>query len=157
MRKRTRARELALKCLYQLDLRGRDFLGELDAFLAESSPPGDVRDYARQIVFGYVENAEKIDAQIVALSRNWELGRMAAIDRNILRMAIHEIESRGDVPPKVAINEAIELGKRYSTKDSGAFINGILDRVKSLAEERRAAESPAVDEPEASASAQPGI
>lgn len=155
MRKRTRARELALKYLYQLDLRGRDFLAEMDTFLAESSPPGDVRDYARKLVLGYLDNASRIDALIVSLSRNWELGRMAALDRNILRMAIHELEESGDVPPKVAINEAIELGKRYSTKDSGAFINGILDRVKAILEERRnGAKAAPVDE--ASSAVQPG-
>ena len=154
MRKRTRARELALKVLYQLDLRGRDFVGEMEATFAESSPPGDVRDYARKLVNGYLENAERIDALIVSLSKNWEIGRMAAIDRNILRMAILELEDPGDVPPKVAINEAIELGKRYSTKDSGAFINGILDRVKSIVEEKRRGAGPeALD---AASSSSPG-
>ncbi len=146
MRKRTRAREVALKYLYQLDLRGSEFLSELSPFLEEAAAPGEVRDYARKLVQGYLADAQSIDGLIVSLSRNWELGRMAVIDRNILRMAIHELKAKDDVPPKVAINEAIELGKRFSTKDSGAFINGILDRVKSILEEERNG-SPPIDAP----------
>jgi transcription antitermination factor NusB len=130
-RRRTKARELALQFLYQLDLRGADAFEDLDAFLDRGGTPDEVRDFARELVRGSHEHRAEIDAHIQRVAEHWDLSRMAVIDRNILRIAIYELAHRPDVPPKVAINEAIELGKKYSTKNSGAFINGILDRVRS--------------------------
>ncbi len=131
MKKRTRARELALQFLYQFDLRGAEFLDEEKRFLrAEESDKG-TRDFAAHLIQGTVEHLSEINDVIRAVAQNWDIERMAVIDRNVLRMATFELLFCEDIPPKVSINEAIELGKRYSTQNSGAFINGILDKIKS--------------------------
>ena len=134
MRVRTRARELALQFLYQLDLQGDDYRQELDRFLnhelAGKSGAVEAIEYARSLVDGVRRHHEEIDALIAKAARNWELGRMAAVDRNAMRIGCYELLWEEQVPMKVAINEAIELGKRYSTEASGAFINGILDRIR---------------------------
>jgi transcription antitermination factor NusB len=82
------------------------------------------------LVRGVTAERDEIDAKISSVAQNWDITRMAVIDRNVLRMASYELLYRDEIPPKVSINEAIELGKRFSTKNSGAFINGILDRIK---------------------------
>ncbi len=142
MKKRTRARELALQFLYQLDLRGSGILAEARGFFRAEEPDKGARGFAAQLVQGVVEHREEIDRAIRAVAMNWDIGRMAVIDRNVLRMATFELLYCPDIPPKVAINEAIELGKRYSTQNSGAFINGILDKIKDQA---RAKAPPAGD------------
>lgn len=133
MRKRTLAREAAIQVLYQLDLRGEEVLDELDQVLdhvlAEADPDPGVRQFARRLVTGCWARRAELDERIRAIAENWDLGRMAAVDRTILRLAAYELLFGGDVPPKVAINEAIDLAKRFSTADSGAFVNGILDRI----------------------------
>ena len=130
MKKRTRARELALQFLYQLDLRGPSLLDEAPEFLRSEEPDKSTREFALHLVRGTVEHADEIDAVIRDVAQNWVIERMAVIDRNVLRMATYEILHRKDIPPKVSINEAIELGKRYSTQNSGGFINGVLDKIK---------------------------
>jgi transcription antitermination factor NusB len=130
-RRRTKARELALQFLYQLDIRGEDVLEDMEPFLDRGGVPDDVRAFARDLIRGCHEHRADIDRRIQAVAEHWDLSRMAVIDRNILRIAIYELLHRADVPPKVAINEAIEMGKKFSTKNSGAFINGILDRIRS--------------------------
>ena len=94
---------------------------------------------------GVAAHREELDAVIRAVAQNWEITRMAVIDRNVLRMAAYELFHCPDIPPKVAINEAIELGKRFSTQNSGAFINGILDKIK----DRARSAAPAAPEAEA--------
>lgn len=136
MKKRTRARELALQFLYQLDLRGPEFLEEARAFLRTEEKEKAARDYALSLVSGVAQHLGELDAEIRAVAQNWEITRMAVIDRNVLRMAAYELRHCPDIPPKVAINEAIELGKRFSTQNSGAFINGILDKIKDRAHEQ---------------------
>jgi len=135
MKKRTRARELALQFLYQLDLRGPDLIEELREFLASEEPDKATREFALHLVRGTAENQEEIDRIIRGVAQNWDIARMAVIDRNVLRMATYELLHCPDIPPKVSINEAIELGKRFSTQNSGGFINGVLDKIK----DRRAA------------------
>ncbi|MHC4471955.1 MAG: transcription antitermination factor NusB [Planctomycetota bacterium] len=130
MRKRTRARELALQVLYQIDLRGDELVEELEEILLASEKPEDVARFARELVLGTVEHRPDYDRRISDVAEHWDISRMAVIDRNILRLAVHEMIERSDIPPKVTINEAIELGKKYSTENSGAFINGILDRIR---------------------------
>jgi len=141
LRKRTRAREAALKVLYQLDLRGEEILAGLDAVLARVLGPdesdGEVREFARGLVVGCWAHRAELDERIRAIAENWELGRMAVVDRNVLRLAAYELLFLSDVPAKVAINEAIELAKRFSTADSGAFVNGILDRIRINSEDAR--------------------
>jgi transcription antitermination factor NusB len=140
MKKRTRSRELALQFLYMLDLRGPEFLSEATAFLGKEESDVSTREFALHLVRGTAENIEEIDEVIRGIAENWDIKRMAVIDRNVLRMATFELMHCGDIPPKVSINEAIELGKRYSTQNSGGFINGVLDRVK----DRHSSQSPEV-------------
>ena len=130
VRKRTQARELSLQFLYMLDIRGAELEGGEHTFLVEQSDDADVIAFADSLISGVVSHRERIDASIEESAQNWELGRIATVDRNILRQAIFELLYRPDIPPKVSINEAIELGKKYSTSNSGGFINGILDRIK---------------------------
>lgn len=131
MRKRTRSRELALQLLYQLDARGDEAESLIEPFLEEQEPDDtELHAFTRQLVIGTRGASEEIDAMLTAAADNWRLDRMALVDRNILRMALFEMLHLDEVPAKVAINEAIELGKRYSTKQSGSFINGILDRIR---------------------------
>ena len=130
MRRRTKARELAVQFLYQLDLRGEEVLGDLDGFLELESDDEAVRTFARRLALGSRDHQQDTDSCLKAVARNWDLGRMAALDRNVLRMAVFELLFCPDIPPKVTINEAIEIGKKFSTANSGAFINGILDRVR---------------------------
>jgi transcription antitermination factor NusB len=129
MKKRTRAREIALQFLYQLDLRGKDLLDEARGFIRGEERDAETARFALRLVQGTFENKDEIDRMIQAVAQNWNISRMAVVDRNVLRLATYELLHCGDIPPKVAINEAIELGKRYSTQNSGAFINGILDKI----------------------------
>jgi len=133
LRRRTRAREAALAVLYQVDLLGEGVLGGMEEALRHAL--GRLRDdkslvdFARDLLVGCWKHREALDARIAAVAENWEIHRMAVIDRNILRMATYEMLHCPDIPPKVSINEAIELAKRFSTADSGAFVNGVLDRI----------------------------
>jgi transcription antitermination factor NusB len=134
MRRRTRARETALQFLYQLDQRGESVLDELSAHLDEREkghgPDPDGRAFAQRLVIGTWRVRAAIDETLKHVARNWELKRMAVVDRNVLRMATFELLHCPDIPPKVTINEAIELGKKFSTANSGGFVNGILDRIR---------------------------
>jgi len=134
-RRRTRAREIAMQILFQVDLRGMEFLSEfgktIDELCAdECKGEGDIAEFASRLVSGTIEERDAIDVRLQAVTRNWDLRRMAGVDRNVLRMAIYELAHCADVPPKVSINEAIDLAKKYSTANSGGFVNGILDRVR---------------------------
>ena len=129
MKKRTRSRELALQFLYQVDLLGPDKLEDLTEFLRAEGDDSETTRYARQLIEGTVDATPELDQEIQAVAQNWQIDRMAVIDRNVLRMATFELLHCEEIPPKVAINEGIELGKRFSTQNSGAFINGILDRI----------------------------
>lgn len=133
MKRRTRARELALQFLYMLDLRGDDLLAEARAYVTSEERDADTTQFALRLVNGAFEHRREIDAMIQGVAQNWSIARMAAVDRNVLRLATFELLHCQDVPPKVAINEAIELGKRYSGQNSGAFINGILDKIMNRA------------------------
>lgn len=134
MKKRTRGRELALQFLYQRDLLGPELIEESAAFLAEEEPDREARAFAQRLIGGVHEHWEALDLVIRGVAQNWDIARMAVVDRNVLRLATFELLHCKDIPPKVTINEAIELGKRFSTANSGAFINGILDRIKSQSE-----------------------
>jgi N utilization substance protein B len=134
VRVRTRARELALQFLYVLDVQGPESATDLDRFLDDEleTKPGNepAREYARRLVEGTTRHRAEIDALLAEAARNWDLSRMAVVDRNVLRLGCYEMLHEPEVPTKVAINEAIELGKRFSTEQSGAFVNGILDRIR---------------------------
>ncbi len=130
MRRRSQARELAVQFLYQLDLRGDDIADTLGEFVEGETEDKDIRDFAIRLATGTRRTQEDTDRCLREVARNWGLNRMAVLDRNVLRMAVFELLHCPDIPPKVTINEAIEIGKKYSTANSGAFINGILDRVR---------------------------
>ena len=127
---RTRSRELALQALYSYDVdpdRDRRVITET---LRDAEVNDEVRRHAESLVLGTLDRLGEIDKLITGAAENWDLGRLAVVDRNVLRLALHELLDRDDVPPAVVLDEAIELGKRFSTKQSGAFINGLLDRLR---------------------------
>ena len=120
-----------MQMLYQVDARGDGVLADAAGFFDREEPnEPDLHAFARLLLEGTLEARPRIDAIITDAAQNWDLRRMALVDRNIMRMAIYEMLYADDIPAKVSINEAIELGKRFSTKQSGSFINGILDRIR---------------------------
>ena len=127
---RSLAREAALKILYQLDVRADLDPTTLFAEIDEAITDADARRFARDLVLGARAELTTIDAELSAVAINWTLTRMAAIDRNVLRLGTFELLFRPDLPAAVSINEAVDLAKNYSTKDSGAFVNGILDKIR---------------------------
>lgn len=128
-RRRTRARELALEAAYMADQRPDMTAAELKLYIDKSEQEDEVRHYAWRLVDGIIREKKNLDAAIQKIALNWDISRMPIIDRNILRMASFEIICCADIPRKVAINEAIDIAKKYSTADSGAFVNGILDKI----------------------------
>ena len=112
MKKRTRSRELALQFLYQLDLLGTRDLDGLTDFLREEAGDAETARYARTLVEGTYDATPELDEEIQSVAQNWQIERMAVIDRNVLRMAAFELIHMDEIPPKVAINEGIELGKQ---------------------------------------------
>lgn len=129
MRNRTIARELALQALYQLDLRGDYMTGDVEAFCKENTDKTDIYQFAMSLIQGCRSHIEEIDEEISHVAEHWDMHRMAIIDKNILRLGVYELRYREDIPPKVSINEAIDLAKKFSTKNSGTFVNGILDKI----------------------------
>ena len=129
MRKRTLARELVLKVLYQADIRKEPVSAIAQSFsdLSEIND-SEIKSFAQTLLSGIEINSKEIDAKILKYASNWDLDRMAFIDRNILRMGIFELLYMPDVPSKVSINEAIELAKKYGDIESSRFVNGILDK-----------------------------
>jgi transcription antitermination factor NusB len=127
---RTAARALALQGLYMLDVQGDAASTEARAYIdAESDGDRDARDYAVACMEGVRRMIGDLDAHIGRVVENWDFSRIAVTDRNIIRLALYEMTRSPDVPPKVAVNEAIELAKRFSTAESPRFVNGILDRL----------------------------
>lgn len=130
MRKRTKARECALKVLYALDITKDEPEKIIELFWgSHEKVEREVKDFTAALVLGVAEKIAFLDKVISAYATNWEMKRMAVIDRNILRMATYELLFKEDIPPKVSINEAIDIAKRYGDKDSGKFVNGILDKI----------------------------
>ncbi len=136
--RRTKSRERALQALYQIDVAAQDIDDALGRFWKSFEPvEREVMDTAEALVRGVAAMRREIDDIIESASSNWRLDRMAKVDRNILRLAAYEL-LHTDVPVKVVINEAIELGKKYGSESSGAFVNGVLDHVAGgLPPERR--------------------
>lgn len=125
---RRRAREVALQILYTADISVN--AESLEADVDSLAPGTTARRYCDTLVEGVSSNKAALDALIEEYSDNWVVDRMAVVDRNILRIAAWELKYSGDVPFKVAIDEAVELAKRYSAEDSSAFINGVLDKMR---------------------------
>ena len=155
MGKRREARERAVQFLFQHDLNPPEDIEpalaefwetQRAAAIAEDKGPAkwgqpvelppptadeaEVRLFAEPLIRGTLQHRDEIDGQIMKHVKNWELHRIAAVDRNILRLAVYEMLHREDIPPIVSINEAVDVAKKFSTQDSGKFVNGILDKVK---------------------------
>jgi N utilization substance protein B len=133
MRKRTLAREFALQVLYQVDITHDNPDAALDSFWQSHSQENieeDIKKFSGDLVKGVTENLARIDSKIAQYATNWQLKRMAVVDRNILRMGCFELAFRDDIPFKVSINEAVELAKKYSSLEASKFVNGILDKIK---------------------------
>jgi transcription antitermination protein NusB len=128
LRARSRGRELALKYLYQADVR-KDGAEAFDEFATQQEESGGTVEFARELVKGVLARRDELDKLLSGYAKNWSLHRMAVIDRNILRIGAFELLGAEPPPRSVVINEAIELAKRFSTAESGRFINGVLDRV----------------------------
>ncbi|HEU6447814.1 MAG TPA: transcription antitermination factor NusB [Verrucomicrobiae bacterium] len=155
MGKRREARERAVQFLFQHDLnppedlnralnefwdnqRSAAIAGEKGAATWGQQIPlppptveeAETRLFAEPLIRGVLQNRDAIDEKIKSHARNWEFNRIAAVDRNIMRLALYEMLFRDDIPPAVSINEAVDIAKKFSTQDSGKFVNGILDKIR---------------------------
>lgn len=130
MRKRTQARECTLKILYQAEITRRDLSMAFAIYWNEvESPDKSILEFTDRLVKGIQGQIDAIDNKISHYATNWQLKRMAVIDRNILRIGVYELVFASDIPPKVTINEAVELAKKYGDMESSKFVNGILDKI----------------------------
>jgi transcription antitermination factor NusB len=127
--RRTRARELAMQALYQLDVQGADLLEFLDEFFVENEADSSTRELALEWTKGTWEKLAHCDELIVASTIKWQLSRLSPVDKSILRLAVYQLKWCRDIPARVVINEAIELAKKFSTDKSPSFVNGVLDAV----------------------------
>lgn len=128
MARRTRAREIAMQVLYQDDLNPHQKPAVADQYLQSRLRGAELVEFARSLVAGVRRNRQELDTVLSETAEHWSLGRMAATDRNVLRIGAFEILYT-DIPERVAINEAVELAKRFGTRQSAQFVNGILDRL----------------------------
>jgi N utilization substance protein B len=129
LRTRSKAREAAMQTLYELDMIGGDINKIIEKVKGGLEINKSGKEFYESLVRGIRDNINEIDRLIEEFSENWSISRMAVVDRNILRLAIFELRLSTGTPYKVIINESIELAKRFGSEDSGAFVNGILDRV----------------------------
>lgn len=133
MRRRTLGREYALQVLYQIDITGEDpeiALGNFWSFGSGSESDEELKVFVSRLVKGVMQNLSSIDTKISQYAQNWQLGRMAMVDRNVMRLGCFELLYCQDVPFKVSINEAVDLAKKFSGDESGKFVNAILDKIK---------------------------
>lgn len=127
---RRRARELAMQALFYMDVNRNASPQMLQRFCENFNPSQKARPFFLKLVNGVLESQPQIDALIEQFSKNWRVKRMGCVDRNVMRIAVFEMLFCKDIPPKVSINEAIDVGKKFGTEESGAFINGIMDRIR---------------------------
>lgn len=130
MGNRRKARELAMQALFYMDMRQNDTIEIIDRFCQNFKPDEKVTPFFNELLHGVIRAKSQIDKVIERFSSNWKIGRMSCVDRNIIRIAVYEMLFCSDIPSKVSINEAIDVGKKFGTEDSGAFINGILDSIR---------------------------
>ncbi len=136
MRQRRKAREIAVQVLYGLDLSQGNIEETIDLFWKNFEAPEQVKAFSSVLVEGTWNNRKQIDTLIGGCAENWSVDRMSKVDKSILRMAVYELLYCQDIPPKVAINEAIDIGKLFGSENSGAFINGVLDALYAKLRER---------------------
>ena len=124
----------SLQALFFLDVNQTDTNQGLDDFCAEHEDmlTAGVKPFFLELVDGVMTHKTEIDRLLDKSARNWKVSRMPAVDRNIMRIAVFEMLKRDDIPASVSINEAVEIGKKFGTRDSGSFINGVLDRIRSV-------------------------
>lgn len=140
MGSRRKAREKALQILFQLDFRDDDIDAICEDFWNANRVGQKVREFAEKLVKGTYANRENIDQLISSTIEHWSMKRLASVDKAILRCATYEFLHMPDIPPKVTINEAVEIAKKYGTDDSSRFINGVLDQIRIKIEESAALE-----------------
>lgn len=119
-----------MQALFYIDMQDNVSLQMLESFCDNFHPPKKARPFFLALVNGVLETRPEIDALIERFSKNWKINRMSCVDRNVMRIAVYELLYCEDIPPKVSINEAVDVGKKFGTEDSGAFINGIMDSVR---------------------------
>jgi len=127
--RRSRARELAMQALYQLDMQGPDAFVSLDEFFAENEPDPSIRQMASEWTRKTWENLAACDELISGSTIRWDLSRLAPVDKSILRLSVYQLKFCPDIPQRVVMNEAIELAKKFGGEKSFAFVNGVLDAV----------------------------
>jgi N utilization substance protein B len=130
MKIRSRARDVALQYLYQVDITSDHSEKVVEDFLAHFVDDENVKPYARDLINGVFTNLQHLDGLIDQAAKNWRVSRMTMTDRNILRISAYELTCRSDIPFKVAINEGVELAKRFGSPKCPSFVNGVLDRVR---------------------------
>ena len=129
MSTRRRAREVVLQMLYQLEASGHEPQSVVESYRSSFGEGPFPDEFARETFLDVAGSIGALDEIIASASENWRLVRMSLVDRNILRLGVFELRFRPETPPRVAINEAVELAKRFGTEDSAAFVNGVLDRI----------------------------
>ncbi|MBN2589015.1 MAG: transcription antitermination factor NusB [Sedimentisphaerales bacterium] len=129
MDRRSRARELTMQALYQLDVQGNDVYDSLSKFFMESEKDTYIGQLAWNWTKGTWDNIKECDELITTATIKWQFARLSPVDKSILRLSVYHLKFCNDIPPKVVINEAIELAKKFSTDKSPAFVNGVLDAI----------------------------
>ncbi len=137
MGNRRKSRELAMQALFYMDMGQNDSKEMLERFCKNFTPASKARPFFLKLVNGVIQTRSEIDTIIERFSSNWKISRMPCVDRNIIRIAAYEMFCCPDIPSTVSINEAIDIGKKFGTEESGAFINGILDSIRMSLEEEK--------------------
>ncbi len=141
---RRQSREWALQFLFQRDFnREGDLAAELEEFWRDRRPAPRVQSFTEEIIYNVERQRDELDAKINEYTEHWDVKRMGGVDRNLLRIALYEMTGRSDIPPVVSIDEAVEIAKRYSSNESGRFVNGILDRARKDLKRRSSKPAPA--------------
>jgi N utilization substance protein B len=131
---RRQARELAMQALFYMDMQGDVSAEMLECYCDNFQPPKKARPFFVTLVNGVIDRKVELDVIIERFSKNWKISRMSGVDRNVMRVAVYELICCDDIPPKVTINEAVDIGKKFGTEESGAFINGIMDSIRDALE-----------------------
>ena len=131
---RRKARELAMQALFYMDMQKDSSEEMLNYFCGCFCPSKKSRPFFLKLVNGVLGTKSQIDALAERFSQNWKINRMSCVDRNVMRIAVYEMLFCDDIPPKVSINEAVDIGKKFGTLESGAFINGIMDSIRGALE-----------------------
>ena len=133
---RRKSRELAMQALFFMDMESDNSPEVFDLFCKDFDPSGEILPFFERLVKGVIDYKTEIDNLVERFSNNWKISRMSGVDRNIMRIAVFELLYCSDIPYKVSINEAVDIGKKFGTVDSGGFINGIIDSIRLFLEKK---------------------